>query len=78
MLLTFISKRNDANQAGLDKFLFGQAAALVTRNVVTLAIIGGVALAVVALLQRVQAAGVRCRLRGEFGFNTERLRAFLP
>ena len=28
-LLTFINQRDDANQAGLDKYLFGQAAALV-------------------------------------------------
>lgn len=51
-LLTFISKRNDANQAGLDKFLFGQAAALVTRNVITIAVLGAVALVLVAVLYK--------------------------
>lgn len=44
VLLTFIQKRPDANQAGLDTFLFGQAAALVTRDVLTMAVLGGGAL----------------------------------
>lgn len=50
VLLTVIQKGNDANQAGLDKFLFGQAAALVQEQVTTMAIIGGVALAIVLIL----------------------------
>lgn len=50
VLLTVIQKGNDANQAGLDKFLFGQAAALVQEQVVTMAILGGAALVVVGLL----------------------------
>lgn len=50
VLLTVISKGNDANQAGLDKFLFGQAAALVTEQVVTMAVVGGMALLVVWVL----------------------------
>lgn len=44
VLLTFIQKQPNANQAGLDTFLFGQAAALVQRDVVTMAGLGGVAL----------------------------------
>lgn len=44
MLLTFIQRRPDASQAGLDKFLFGQAATLVERDVVTMAVIGAVAI----------------------------------
>ncbi|MBC8065847.1 MAG: metal ABC transporter permease [Chlorobia bacterium] len=50
VLLTVIQKSNDANQAGLDKFLFGQAAALVHEQVVTMAIVGAAALFVVVLL----------------------------
>ncbi len=50
VLLTVIQKSNDANQAGLDKFLFGQAAALVQEQVVTMAIVGAAALFVVVLL----------------------------
>ncbi|HML94673.1 MAG TPA: metal ABC transporter permease [Thermodesulfobacteriota bacterium] len=44
VLLTLIQKRPDATQAGLDKFLFGQAAALLGRDVVTMAILGGLSL----------------------------------
>jgi manganese/zinc/iron transport system permease protein len=44
MLLTFVQRMPDANQAGLDTFLFGQAAALLQRDVITMAAIGGLAL----------------------------------
>lgn len=44
VLLTFIQKRPDATQAGLDKFLFGQAAALLTHDVIIMGALGAVAL----------------------------------
>ncbi|MBO6575650.1 MAG: metal ABC transporter permease [Rhodothermales bacterium] len=50
VLLTFLQRRPDANQAGLDSFLFGQAAALQVADVLTMAGIGGLALVVVVLL----------------------------
>jgi manganese/zinc/iron transport system permease protein len=50
LLLTFLQKRPDARQAGLDRFLFGQAATLIQRDVVTMALLGAVALAVVLVL----------------------------
>lgn len=49
VLLTWIQRRGDATQAGLDRFLFGQAAALVEGDLVTMAAVGGAALLVVAL-----------------------------
>lgn len=49
VLLAFAQKLPNAAQAGLDKFLFGQAASLVERDVVTMAIIGAVALSVMML-----------------------------
>jgi manganese/zinc/iron transport system permease protein len=52
VLLTFLQRRPDANQAGLDKFLFGQAAALVQSDVITMAVLGGAALVVVGLLYK--------------------------
>jgi manganese/zinc/iron transport system permease protein len=52
VLLTLIQRTNNATQAGLDKYLFGQAAALVAGNVVTFALLGGVALAAVLLLYK--------------------------
>lgn len=50
VLLTFIQKRPDANQAGLDTYLFGQAASLRVADVVTMAVIAAVALAIVFVL----------------------------
>lgn len=50
VLLTIIQKRPDATQAGLDKFLFGQAAALLGRDVVTMAVLGGLSLLAVGML----------------------------
>ena len=44
MLLTFTQRLPDANQAGLDKFLFGQAATLIERDVITMGIISITAL----------------------------------
>lgn len=44
LLLTFIQRQPNAAQAGLDKFLFGQAATLLERDVVTMAGLGGIAL----------------------------------
>jgi manganese/zinc/iron transport system permease protein len=49
MLLTFVQRIPDATQAGLDTFLFGQAAALLQRDVITMALLGGFALLVMAL-----------------------------
>lgn len=52
VLLTWISRRNDAHQAGLDKYLFGQAATLMSSNLITMTVLGGVALLVVGLLYK--------------------------
>lgn len=49
VLLTYIQRYAGASQAGLDAFLFGQAAALVQRDVVTMAGVGGVALLAMGL-----------------------------
>jgi manganese/zinc/iron transport system permease protein len=50
VLLTHIQKVPNAAQAGLESFLFGQAASLLKRDVVTMAVLGVAALAVLALL----------------------------
>ncbi|WP_020611195.1 metal ABC transporter permease [Sediminispirochaeta bajacaliforniensis] len=49
LLLTFIQSRPDAAQAGLDKYLFGQAAALLPADVKTTAFFGGIALILMML-----------------------------
>ncbi len=50
VLLTYLQRNPTAAQAGLNSYLFGQAATLLTRDVVTMAAFGGGALLVVALL----------------------------
>lgn len=47
VLLTFIQRRPGATKAGLDSFLFGQAAALVTGDVITMGVLGAAAIALV-------------------------------
>ncbi len=49
VLLTMVQRMPDAGQAGLDRFLFGQAATLLARDVWIIAVLGGLALAVTAL-----------------------------
>ena len=49
VLLTFIQRMPNANQTGLDKFLFGQAAALMKRDVITMASLGFIVLVVMLL-----------------------------
>ncbi len=49
LLLTFIQKQPNANQAGLDKYLFGQAATLVESDVRLMIIITGISLFVMLL-----------------------------
>ena len=50
VLLTYVQKSPNAAQAGLEKFLFGQAATLLERDLVAMGIVGLSALAIVALL----------------------------
>ncbi|MVN85969.1 iron chelate uptake ABC transporter family permease subunit [Deinococcus sp. HMF7620] len=49
-LLTLIAGSGDANQAGLDKFLFGQAATIVAGDVAVMAVMAALGLGLVALL----------------------------
>ncbi|MGC1632913.1 MAG: metal ABC transporter permease [Gelidibacter sp.] len=49
LLLTFIQKQPNANQAGLDKYLFGQAATLVESDVWLMAIVTGICLIIMLL-----------------------------
>jgi manganese/zinc/iron transport system permease protein len=49
VLLTFIQKLPQARQAGLESFLFGQASAMLARDVITMAILGALVLLFVIL-----------------------------
>ncbi|HEV2066610.1 MAG TPA: metal ABC transporter permease [Thermomicrobiales bacterium] len=50
LLLTRIQHTDDAGQSGLDRFIFGQAATILPRDVLIMAIASAVALGIVALL----------------------------
>lgn len=50
VLLTVVQKRPDASQAGLDSFLFGQAAALLEDEVKVMAVLGAVAISLLTLV----------------------------
>ncbi|MDQ3526211.1 MAG: metal ABC transporter permease [Chloroflexota bacterium] len=52
LLLTIIQNQNTADQAGLNRYLFGQAAALVASNVRTFAILGGLAFLILILFYK--------------------------
>ena len=62
MLLTW-SSGDPTPQAGLDRFLFGQAATVLQDDVVTIAIVGALALAAVVVLWK----QLKPRLDAEFG-----------
>lgn len=49
LLLTFLQRHPDARQAGLNKFLFGQAATLLAQDVVVMSLFGGAALLLMLL-----------------------------
>ena len=44
VLHTLIQRTGNANQAGLDTFLFGQAATILERDILTISILGGIAI----------------------------------
>ncbi|HMB52462.1 MAG TPA: iron chelate uptake ABC transporter family permease subunit [Thermoanaerobaculia bacterium] len=48
VLLTWVQRSPGGNQSGLDQFLFGQAAALVTEDVILMAVLSALVLATVA------------------------------
>ncbi|MDJ0757120.1 MAG: metal ABC transporter permease [Ardenticatenaceae bacterium] len=49
VLLTFLQRNPDARQAGLNTFLFGQAATMLVRDIVTMVVLGGIALVILIL-----------------------------
>ncbi len=51
-LLTFLTKRGDAQGAGLDRFLFGQAAALIEEDVFVIAMLAAIAIGATALFYK--------------------------
>ncbi len=78
LLLTFISRRNDANQAGLDKYLFGQAATLTAEDTEAMAMLGAIALALVAVFfKELKLLAFDAEFAASLGFNTHALNLLL-
>jgi manganese/zinc/iron transport system permease protein len=78
VLLTQIQQSNNANQAGLDRYLFGQAATLVEEDVRTMAVVGAAALLVVALLfKELKLLSFDIEFAATLGFPTQRLNVLL-
>ncbi len=49
LFLTFVQKQQTSSQAGLDKFLFGQAAALLSQDIIVMSCFGGAVLVLLLL-----------------------------
>ncbi len=78
VLLTYIQKLPYGNQSGLDHFLFGQAAALLPRDIKLMAILGGLVLASLALFYKELKLLTFDREFGDsLGFPMRRLEVFL-
>jgi manganese/zinc/iron transport system permease protein len=52
VLLTFVQQRGYPDQAGLDKYIFGQAASIITADLVNFVLLGGIALISVGLFYK--------------------------
>jgi manganese/zinc/iron transport system permease protein len=74
VLLTFVQRRPDAGQAGLDRFLFGQAATLLERDVWIIAGLGSLAvLAMVAAWKEFKLLSFDPEFGGSLGFRMRRV-----
>ncbi len=78
VLLTYIQRLPDAGKAGLDKFLFGQAAALVGRDVAAMGAIGAVVVLLIWLLwKELKLLTFDSDYAASLGFPTRRLEVML-
>ena len=78
VLLTFIQRRPEASQAGLDRFLFGQAASLLERDLVTMGALGAAALlATVLFWKEFKILSFDPDFAGTLGFPVRALDVFL-
>lgn len=78
VLLTYSQKIPNANQAGLNRFIYGQASTLLRRDVMLIAICGGVLLCVVALFwKEFKVFSFDPEFAETMGFKTNRLNLLL-
>ncbi len=78
VLLTYIQKVPNANQAGLEKFIFGQASTLLQRDVIVMAILGSLLLiGVILFWKEFKLVSFDEEYALSLGFPTRKITAFL-
>ncbi|NLB29990.1 MAG: metal ABC transporter permease, partial [Clostridiales bacterium] len=78
VLLTYSQKAPDANRAGLSRFIYGQASAMLTRDVVIIAACGvGLLLTTLLLWKEFKLFAFDADFAKSLGFKTGRLNALL-
>lgn len=78
ILLTITQRIPNANQAGLDRFIYGQAASLLRRDLIVISVCGFVLLTLVALFwKEFKLLSFDAEFAQTLGFNTNRLSLFL-
>ena len=78
VLLTYIQKIPNANQAGLDKFIFGQASTLLMRDVKIIAISGAILLVLVLIFwKEFKIVSFDIDFAESLGFNTRKITLLL-
>lgn len=78
VLLTYIQKIPKANQAGLDKFIFGQASTLLRRDVQIMGVLGLILIAIVIIFwKEFKLASFDADYAESLGFSTNRINTLL-
>ncbi len=78
VLLTYIQKIPNANQAGLEKFIFGQASTVLLRDVKIIAILGAVLLVLVMIFwKEFKIVSFDMNFAESLGFDTKKITALL-
>ncbi len=78
MLLTFLQSNPDARQAGLNTFLFGQAATLLGRDVAVMGVFGGMALlALVLFWKEIKLLAFDQDYAASLGFDVQKIEALV-
>ena len=78
VLLTYIQKRPNANQAGLETFIFGQASTLLKRDVYIMIALGGIILLVVGLFwKELKLFCFDCEFGKSIGFSDTKINLIL-
>ncbi len=74
LLLTFVQKQQTSSQAGLDKFLFGQAASLLSQDIVVMSFFGGVVLLLMVLFwKEIKLMTFDSGFGGSLGFSEKKI-----